>query len=168
MEEWKPVPGHEGSYEVSSEGRVRSLDRVMVRKNGSRLTLRGKELLISLDNHNRPRVNIEGTPRLVHQLVLEAFVSPRPTPESCGLHYDDDPTNNRLSNLRWGTHTDNMRDMLRNGNHYNANKTRCLNGHELSGENLREYRNGERIIRICRACEADRNHRNYLKRRNRF
>jgi hypothetical protein len=52
--------------------------------------------------------------RYVHHLVLEAFVGPRPKGMEC-CHWDDDATNNRLSNLRWGTRLDNMQDRIRNG-----------------------------------------------------
>lgn len=43
----------------------------------------------------------------VHRLVLEAFTGPCPKGMEC-LHADDDPTNNHLTNLRWGTHSDNI------------------------------------------------------------
>lgn len=51
---------------------------------------------------------------LIHRLVLEAFVGPRPD----GLearHRDGDPTNNRLDNLLWGTSSDNENDKRRHG-----------------------------------------------------
>jgi hypothetical protein len=52
--------------------------------------------------------------RLVHQLVLEAFVGPRP--ESCeARHLDGDPSNNKLDNLAWGTKAENQADKLRHG-----------------------------------------------------
>lgn len=50
----------------------------------------------------------------VHRLVLEAFVGPRPEGMEC-RHLDGDPTNNRLENLRWGTHKENERDKIRHG-----------------------------------------------------
>lgn len=51
--------------------------------------------------------------RFVHQLVLEVFVGPKPDGmEAC--HYpDQDKANNRLGNLRWDTHAENMRDDYR-------------------------------------------------------
>ncbi len=52
--------------------------------------------------------------RYIHQLVLEAFVGPRPHGLIC-CHNDGDPTNNRLENLRWDTHQSNVDDMLRHG-----------------------------------------------------
>lgn len=52
----------------------------------------------------------------IHVLVLEAWVGPRPA-GMLGLHYDDNPTNNNVGNLRWGTHADNIADSIRNGHH---------------------------------------------------
>src|SRR6266545_5079971 len=59
-------------------------------------------------------VNGKKTNLLVHRLVLEAFVGPRPLGMEC-CHEDDDPDNNRLGNLRWGTPKDNSADARRNG-----------------------------------------------------
>jgi hypothetical protein len=52
--------------------------------------------------------------RRIHRLVLEAFVGPCPEGH-IGCHGDGDPTNNRLENLRWGTHQANADDTLRHG-----------------------------------------------------
>lgn len=52
----------------------------------------------------------------VQELVLEAFVGPRPSGlEAC--HDDNDPSNNRPGNLRWDTHQSNMLDKQRHGTH---------------------------------------------------
>lgn len=51
---------------------------------------------------------------MVHWLVLEAFIGPRPKGE-LGRHKDDDPDNNNLTNLEWGTQSDNVQDAIRNG-----------------------------------------------------
>ncbi len=50
----------------------------------------------------------------VHTLVLTAFVSPRPAGLVC-CHWDGDPANNELGNLRWGTPADNSADRDRHG-----------------------------------------------------
>ncbi len=50
----------------------------------------------------------------LHQVVLMTFVGPKPD-GFVGCHYDDNKDNNTLPNLRWGTLSDNRRDMLRNG-----------------------------------------------------
>ena len=63
-------------------------------------------------------VNLGGGPRkiarLIHQLVLEAFVGPRPPGLVC-CHADGDRTDNRLQNLRWDSYLANSEDMLRHG-----------------------------------------------------
>lgn len=51
---------------------------------------------------------------LVHHLVLEAFVGPRP-PGGLGCHKDDNPLNNSVDNLKWGTRQSNSADARRNG-----------------------------------------------------
>lgn len=52
--------------------------------------------------------------KYVHRVVLEAFVGPCPPGMEC-LHGDDDKSNNRLGNLRWGTHQENAADTARGG-----------------------------------------------------
>lgn len=120
-EEWRPVVGYEGYYEVSSLGNVRSLPRYLVSKNGSRhWHLSGKiikawrqksgHLVVSLHK------NLESARYYVHHLVLEAFVGPRP-PGQEGCHSPDpNPSNNRADNLRWGSHAENQVDMINHGN----------------------------------------------------
>lgn len=50
----------------------------------------------------------------LHHVVLLAFVGPRPYGMQ-GCHFDDDPDNNTLANLRWDTPRANRLDMVRNG-----------------------------------------------------
>lgn len=58
---------------------------------------------------------------LVSRLILEAFIGPCPEGlEAC--HRNDDPTDDRLENLRWDTHRSKMRDMVRNGHHGGATR----------------------------------------------
>lgn len=114
-ERWLPVVGFEGAYEVSDQGRVRSLDRIV------KVTGQG-------DRHCRGRILRAGTmksghqvvalgravnTRLIHVMVLEAFVSPAPD-GMWGRHIDDNPANNTLGNLCWGTPWQNVLDSFRN------------------------------------------------------
>ena len=138
VERWKPVNGYEGIYEVSSHGRVRSLDRTVTRS-GGQVRRKGKVLRATLNPGGYPVVSLyrQGRPknRYVHALVAEAFFGTRPKGmEVC--HNDGDPTNNHLDNLRYGTSSDNELDKVRHGTHYNAAKTHCPRGHELFAENI--------------------------------
>ena len=140
IERWKPVNGHEGIYEVSSHGRIRSLDRTVKYSNGQVHHLKGKVLrtpimqktgypFVKLSNHGKNQV------RTVHSLVAETFIGPRPEgTEVC--HNDGDRTNSHLDNLRYGTRSENELDKLRHGTHKNAAKTHCPLGHELFAENI--------------------------------
>ncbi len=55
--------------------------------------------------------------RRVHHLVLEAFVTPRPSGMECRHFPDRNPANNRLENLQWGTRSENGMDKAVHGTH---------------------------------------------------
>ena len=54
---------------------------------------------------------------LVHRLIADAFL-PNPNNSPVVRHLNDDPQDNNLDNLRWGSFKDNREDMVRNGNDY--------------------------------------------------
>lgn len=121
---WKPVAGFDGFYEVSDTGLVRSLDRHITydlpcRSGETKSVTRFKRGIILKSTpkdsgHLLVSLGRGTAPRSVHSLVLEAFVGPRPEGMN-GLHENDDPTDNRLENLRWGTQSNNISDAIRNG-----------------------------------------------------
>lgn len=101
--EWRPIPGHPG-YEASDDGLVRSLDRLD--KAGRQR--KGRILKQHLLN-GYPAVRINGRSLRVHRLVLLAFEGPCPKGmEAC--HYNGNPLDNRIENLRWDTHRSNLRE----------------------------------------------------------
>jgi hypothetical protein len=123
QEVWQPVVGYEGLYEVSDLGRVRSLDRWLPCRDGQRQWHRGK-VLKQLSNGNGYQgvslsnlcEGIKPKRMYAHSLVLESFVGPRPSGHQAA-HGDGDRSNNRLSNLRWATVSDNLADKLDHGTH---------------------------------------------------
>lgn len=113
-ERWLPVVGFEGRYEVSDHGRVRSVDRIAQTATGAR-RYRGVMLRPgTVESGHQLVVLGKGNSRLIHALVLAAFVGPRPAGHD-SLHHDGNPANNRLENLRWGTRSENVRDAQRHG-----------------------------------------------------
>ncbi len=113
-EEWRPVVGFEGFYEVSSYGRVRALfDACKNRFKSGRILAYQKQhkghIAVTLMPPGRKRKRF-----LVHRLVWLAF---------CGVisdgflvrHWDGNPRNNVPGNLRMGTHQDNVDDTVRHG-----------------------------------------------------
>jgi HNH endonuclease/NUMOD4 motif-containing protein len=149
-EEWRPVVGYEGSYEVSDHGTIRSIDRIVMR-NGRPNRLRGQLLRPGRQKSGHRFVNLPGRNHRVHRLVLAAFVGPCPRGLE-GCHENGDPSDNRLSNLRWGTHTSNNRDKQRHGTDPWRNRIVCPRGHPLVEPNLilGKVRRGHRQ---CLACD---------------
>lgn len=117
MERWLPIAGHDG-YEVSDLGRVRSVDRTVVDKIGRSRFHRGRVLNFGTLGKGYVAVRLGWRQPLmyVHRLVLEAFVGPCPPQNEC-LHGPGGPADNRLTNLRWGTRSENSFDALRDGTH---------------------------------------------------
>ena len=156
-EHWKPVVGYEGIYEVSDMGRVRRVSAGQGAQAG--LILKPTP---SSTGHLRVSLYAGGSKaiRYVHRLVLEAFVGPCP-PGMEACHWDDDPTNNSLENLRWDSRSANVLDQVRNGIHSEAGKTHCKYGHEYTHENTYLQKSG---YRTCRECQRQR-HREQRARR---
>lgn len=153
-ERWLPIVGYEGDYSVSDQGRVRSEAGVVVRSNGRPCTRKSKILHQTAhykSGHMRVTLHRRGTQETaeVHRLVLAAFIGPCPLGLE-SLHWDDIPSNNALTNLRYGTRSENKLDLVRNGRWGNA--THCKYGHAFTPENTYQY--GRR--RQCKRCTFDR------------
>ena len=109
-EEWRDVVGWEGLYCVSSFGRVCSVFTSIKDKKRDRATARRlKSLTLAVRNgKNYMTVRLsDGKARYVHRLVASAFI-PNPNGLNEIDHIDRDGTNNKVSNLRWVTHQQNM------------------------------------------------------------
>jgi len=110
---WRDIPGFVGFYQASSEGRIRSVVRLWPDLVLSGVRIPKKVLSPGKGYAGRLGVILcvnNVTQRFqVHRLVLMAFKGV-PAEDLDGLHNDGNHLNNRPENLRWGTHTDNMRD----------------------------------------------------------
>lgn len=154
-EQWRPVPEYEGLYEVSDLGRVRSLDRRVRCAHGATRLVRGVLLAprYRQDGHidaGLTRGNKKHNAK-VHRLVMEAFVGPCP-PGREVLHRNGIPDDNRLSNLQYGTRSQNLKDAVDHGTHAWAARETCSRGHQFAGANLRVQKTRSGSRRICVAC----------------
>lgn len=115
-EQWRPVVGFEGLYEVSNHGRVRSLVRFRGERVSPRISyLRGSQnaggyIVHSLRRHGHKH----GTHRLAHRMVLESWVGPRPEGMEAA-HLNGVPNDNRVENLAWMTHVENVSHQREHG-----------------------------------------------------
>lgn len=139
-ETWLPVVGYEDRYIVSDHGRVFSLRA-------------GVMLAPCVNKGGYQQVSLtDGTTKtslLVHRLVLEAFVGPCPEGQEA-LHGAAGQDINTPENLRWGTRTENNRDLILHGTHHYVRRTHCKNGHEYTPENT--FYRKDRTGRHCREC----------------
>lgn len=153
-ESWGWVPGYEGIYQASPAGEIRSVDRVVEYSNGHSQRVRGRVLSQSTDKSGHKRVRLyssnKGQTRLVHSLVMETFIGPRPEEKEV-CHNDGKPDNNRLENLRYDTRSENRLDTVRHGTHHQSKKEKCVRGHLLVAPNLKGNL-AEKSQRGCRAC----------------
>ncbi|MCD2099528.1 NUMOD4 domain-containing protein [Rhodococcus qingshengii] len=168
VEEWRAIPGFEGHYEASNLGRIRSVDRAITRSDGVVLNRRGKVLAPAPNTSGHLQVSIRSTDgikrsRSVHQLVLEAFVGPKPSPKHEACHANDVKTDNRVENLRWDLHAANMQDILDNKLNYFKNQTHCKHGHEFTPDNIywKPDKNGELTRRQCKTCTLEHSRKRY-------
>lgn len=113
-EVWVPVYRYEKSYEVSNLGRVRSFDQVIPHLGSTRL-LRGRIMKESISVHGYLQVYLtDGNgckQENIHKLVLTSFSGPRPEVMEC-RHLNGIKTDNRLTNLVWGTPKQNGEDRV--------------------------------------------------------
>lgn len=121
--EYRPVPGFPG-YRVGDDGSVWSCwkRRGVPGFRGTKCFQSGtwKRLHAWAERTGHLRVRLYGEGKAsficVHLVVMLAFGGPRPPGMQC-CHGDGDPTNNRPSNLRWGTAKSNKEDSIRHGTH---------------------------------------------------
>jgi hypothetical protein len=119
-EKWKRVRGFP-HYEVSSHGRVRSIDRTVTQPYRDRtrtVQLKGKILKGSPSSFGHLQVNLykNGEPhhKDIHVLVARAFIGPRPARKET-RHLDGNCQNNHYLNLEYGTSQENSQDTIRHG-----------------------------------------------------
>lgn len=110
--------GYENLYEVSDQGRVKSLNRLVTDSNG---VLRKFKSHIIKPRKNPARGNYLSvalcssgcyTYHYIHRLVLQSFIGPCPPNMQC-CHNDGNASNNCLNNLRWDTIASNHNDKIK-------------------------------------------------------
>jgi hypothetical protein len=123
-EVWKDIPGYEGRYQASSLGRVKSLKRVfqrLDRRTGKLTDVLVSERILKPGKFNlaghlsvflRDKEHPNGIGKPVHQLIAKTFFGEPPRGMEV-LHINGVPTDNRIENLRYGTHSENGVDRYR-------------------------------------------------------
>ncbi|MEY9376002.1 NUMOD4 motif-containing HNH endonuclease [Rhizobium leguminosarum] len=127
--EWKVVPGFD-DYEVSEDGQIRRATDLLMPLGGVKMptgTLLKPKVWNRHGYHTYRLVSRDRSRTMyAHRIVALAFLGAPPSPKHEVCHNDGDRMNNHFSNLRWGTHAENMDDCIRHGTHV------CLTGRKAA------------------------------------
>ena len=146
-EVWKDIPGYEGKYQASDYGRIRSVDRYVRCAHDAHRLMRGRVLKPAASKKYDPHLSVVlghgENGASVHRLVASAFLGPCPSGQEV-RHLDGNPKNNIVTNLAYGTRTENICDVMRIGKAWRA----------LTIEDVRDIRQrisqGEKGVDIAR------------------
>ena len=117
LEEWRDICGYEGYYQVSSFGRVRSLDRYALSSTGQNRLLRGKLIKLGkASGYFKVDLSLAGSSKTfyVHRLVAAAFIGV--CVDGFQVNHDDgNKLNNHVGNLEYCTPKQNMQHAIKAG-----------------------------------------------------
>ena len=140
---WKDVVGFEGFYQVSSHGRVKSLDRHVLGKAGLLYLQRSMIKIQKLNRlgYSTLHLCINSVNKIfsVHRLVAKAFI-PNPENKPQVNHIDSIRDNNHVDNLEWCTHIENIRHSWANNKNRKTVKGENNNMAKLTESQVIEIR----------------------------
>lgn len=116
LEEWKAISGYEGLYEISNQGRVKTIEHRVKNegvfgKESTRLVPERIRKPNIMKGYHCVSLSKDGKPKVfrIHRLVIEHFGKPQPSLEHQVNHIDGDKSNNCISNLEWVTPKENTK-----------------------------------------------------------
>ena len=110
---WKDIEGYEGMYQISNKGRVRSLERIVLFKNGKSRKVKSKVLSTFIERAGYECIKLyqenKAKPFKVHRLVAIAFIECVGDTNLLEVnHIDGNKLNNNVANLEWCTRQENI------------------------------------------------------------
>lgn len=159
-EVWRDVKDYEGLYQVSNMGNVKSLDRIIIKKDGKSKTI--KERVLSPNKSSNGYLTVQLYPQiehkrwLIHRLVAQAFIpNPYNLPQIDHINAIRDC--NKVDNLRWVTVSENKFNPITRKHNSEAKtgkygklhpRSKPVLQYDLDGNYIREWENSRQIERV--------------------
>lgn len=157
FEQWRPIPGYQGTYEISNIGNVRRLagsERCFATRNRK---------LVPRNGYYQVILSLNGVVSLqwVHRLVAKTFLGDPPKDKPHVNHINGIKTDNRVENLEWVTQSENSSHAYRIGLREAAPNRGEKNGNAfLMDADIPKIRarvaSGESMAEVGRSFKADR------------
>ena len=110
MEIYKDIIGFEGYYQISNLGNVKSLDRVVIRKDGRKQRLKSKytKIRVNWNGYLQVSLNVYGNKKvfLIHRLIAIHFIE-KPKGKNIINHKNKNILDNSIENLEWVDYSEN-------------------------------------------------------------
>ena len=156
MEIWADVKNYEGIYIISNLGKIKKLERVVLRKNGRQCYISPEDKAATITPKGYLRVRLQKNKKskhfFVHRLVADAFLE-KPIGATQVNHKNGIKTDNRVENLEWVTRQENMEhrnadDSVQEMMHLNGlkakewnlkNTAKAVASYDFEGNLIKEY-----------------------------
>ena len=149
---WKDIKNYEGLYQVSTDGKIRSLDRYVTTRGGAKALRKGKEIKLRKNSDGYYMVNLSNRTYSVHRLVAQAFI-PNPNNFPCVNHKDENRKNNNVENLEWCTHKYNNNYGTRIEK-VSKKKYKTIKQYDLEGNFIKEWQSIKEVSETMNICKS--------------